>query len=408
MANTHRDLPSLCSARFKAVLVAVSAATLLLGCAEVTEETTPTEPQPSSSAESATPGESAPGPAINSCAQLAESLPLERRVGQLFMVGVSTSGLDEITKTAIEETSTGSVVLLGNTINGADAIANLTEELSELGGDEVPLLIAVDQEGGQVQRLQGPGFSDMPTAVEQGQLPEGELQEKARQWGEELAKAGIHYGLAPVADVVPEEKQDSNEPIGVLRRNFGNDPEAVARSVVEFVGGMAQAGVATSLKHFPGLGQVTENTDFGVALDDDVIPDDPNWLGFTSGIEAGAASVMVSSAIFTNLDPDSEGVFSHHIITEILRIQLGFDGVVIADDLGAAEAVSDTSPADRGIRFIEAGGDIVINADPTILQEMVGASLKRADANPEFEVRVTESAVRVLQLKADVGLIECN
>ncbi len=344
----------------------------------------------------------------DSCQELVSGMTLAQQVGQLYMVGVSTSGLDAATSSAIRDTHTGSVVLLGNSTASSGAIAEVTEDVGALGTDAMPLLVSVDQEGGRVQRLEGEGFSDIPTAVDQAALDPGELRASARGWGEELAAVGIHYNLAPVADVVPESKRSSNAPIGALKRNYGNDRETAARGVTAFVEGMAEAGLATSLKHFPGLGKVTANTDFGAAKDTDVVPGDDDWSVFVAGIDAGASSVMVSSGVFENLDPDHEGVFSRAIITDILRGELGFDKVVIADDLGAAVAVKDIPAAERGTRFIQAGGDVAINADPALLKGMVADTLETAEGDEAFAAQVAESAARVLELKASGGLLDCE
>lgn len=363
---------------------------------------------------SATPPTPAPPPkapppqTIPSCLEVARSLPIARRVGQLYMVGASTAGLDDETVSALTDSGVGSVVLLGNSTAGAGAISALTARIAELGGPGPPILIAADQEGGRVQRLRGPGFDDIPTAREQARLPAGELRERARAWGAQLAAAGVRYNLAPVADVVPAVKQRSNAPIGALDRNYGNDVATTSRAVAEFVAGMGESGVATSLKHFPGLGQVTKNTDFDVAVDDDVVPDDPGWEAFRAGIAAGASSVMVSSGVFTRLDPDTQGVFSAVVVTDMLRGRLGFDGVVIADDLGAAAAVADVPPAERGVRFIAAGGDLVIDADPGLIPDMVAATLARVAADERFAGLVDDSAARVLRLKAGLGLLACS
>lgn len=357
--------------------------------------------------EASTPPPPSPEPGPASCSAIAAELAVPAQVGQLYMVGVSTTGVDEATATAITQAQVGSVVLLGNSTAGLAATSEVTSTVAGLGSDELPILVAVDQEGGNVQRLRGEGFSDIPTALEQAQLPEGELTDAAFVWGSELLDAGVHLNLAPVADVVPADKQESNAPIGALRRNYGNDVETTSRAVAEYVTGMQSAGIATSLKHFPGLGQVTVNTDFGVAYDTDVVGGDSDWTAFTAGIDAGARSVMVSSAVFELIDADNEGVFSRTVITSYLREQLAFDGVVIADDLGAAGAVADTPPADRGVRFLAAGGDVVINADLAILQEMVAATISQAEADPGFAEQVTASATRVLELKSRLGLVGC-
>ncbi|MHA6525853.1 glycoside hydrolase family 3 N-terminal domain-containing protein [Tessaracoccus sp. G1721] len=348
-----------------------------------------------------------PEPSVTTCRSLAEGLDDRTRVGQLFMVGVSTVGLDETTRSAITLGRVGSVVLLGNTTSGVAAVRELTAELGSLGTADLPLLIAVDQEGGQVQRLRGEGFDRIPPATEQGQMATGELRDASLRWGEQLGAAGVHYNLAPVADVVPAAKQGSNAPIGLLSRNYGNDADAVSRSLTEFVEGMTQAGVATSLKHFPGLGEVDANTDFDAAVDHDTTVDSASLDAFRAGIDAGAGSVMVSSAVFSLIAPDVEGVFSRAVITDLLRSDLGFDGVVIADDLGAARAVAGVAPEDRGVRFLAAGGDLVINADPTLMAAMIDATAAEAESDDAFAGQVLDSAERVLRLKASVGLVDC-
>lgn len=375
----------------------------LAGCAPVPEELRSATPTPSAPASS----ESA-DPTAAACADAAAGLSLEQQVGQLFMVGVNTEGLDETTRAAISAGQIGSVVLLGNNSAGSSSIRELTAQLGSLGSAELPLLVAVDQEGGTVQRLQGEGFSTIPPAREQGGWPAGELESSALQWGGELTKAGVHYDLAPVADVVPVDKRASNAPIGALKRDFGSDPQLVARSVTEFISGMHEAGIVTSVKHFPGLGEVSTNTDLGAATDDVTTRDGASLAPFTAAIDAGVDSVMVSSAVFTQIDPDNEGVFSSTMIEDFLRGELGFDKVVIADDLGAAQSVKDVTPAQRAVRFFRAGGDLAINADPQLMAQMVTGTLDEAVADDAFAQRVTESAARVLALKKAAGLGTCG
>ena len=349
-----------------------------------------------------------PTPAAVRCRAKADSLTTQQQAGQLFMIGVSTSGLDSATRKAIESGAIGSAVLLGQSDAGASQISAITSELGTIQPAGMPLLIAVDQEGGQVQRLKGQGFSNIPPAIKQGALAEGQLRTQAQTWGKELADIGIHYDLAPVADVVPKDKQGSNAPIGKLNRNFGNDVAGVGSSVVEFTQGMQDAGVATSLKHFPGLGEVTVNTDHGVAKDTDITVDDESLETFRKGIEAGADSVMISSAIFTRIDPDQEGVFSKKIVTDMLRGDLGFQGVAISDDLGAAVAVGEVKPGDRAVRFFAAGGDLLINADPKLMDEMLEATVAWAAKDPGNADRLAESAGRVLALKESAGILTCD
>ncbi|WP_296138120.1 glycoside hydrolase family 3 N-terminal domain-containing protein [uncultured Tessaracoccus sp.] len=361
-------------------------------------------PTPSASG-SAEPSPSAPPAA---CLTEARALSPEARAGQLLMVGVDLQGLDSATSEAIEATKAGSVVLLGSGSSSRTDVAALSGQVGVLGTADLPILVAADQEGGKVQRLKGDGFTRIPSAVDQGQMNPTAFHANVETWARELAGAGVRFNLAPTADVVPEASASTNAPVGQLARQYGSDSAAVAKSVVTFVTGMQSADVATSLKHFPGLGRVTQNTDHAEATDRVTVADDPNWEPFKQGIAAGAESVMVSSATFEKIDPDHQAVFSERVITELLRGDLGFDGVVIADDLGAAEAVASVAPGDRAVQFVRAGGDLVINADPQLAKAMADAILKEMRADEAFAEQVTESVARVLALKQEVDLLECQ
>ncbi|WP_077684529.1 glycoside hydrolase family 3 N-terminal domain-containing protein [Tessaracoccus aquimaris] len=356
-------------------VAALAAAAVLAGCAPQlpvsdsrihaggTGASTPTV-KPTASG-SPTPEPSATPSPARACLAFAESLTVQEQAGQLYMVGVSTSGLDETTRAAIRDNALGSVVLLGNTTSGSEAIRLLTAELGSVGTARLPILVSVDQEGGTVQRLQGEGFTRMPSAREQGQLPPGQLTTDATTWGKELLAAGVLYNLAPVGDVVPEDRRNTNAPVGKLKRDFGSDPDQVGAKAQEFIDGMHEAGVLTAVKHFPGLGQVETNTDFGAAEDTVTSATSPELESFRMAIDGGVDSVMVSSAVYAKIDPSTEGMFSKKIVTDLLRGDFGYDGVVISDDLGAAKSVEDVAPAERGTKFIQAGETSPSTRTPT-------------------------------------------
>ena len=339
------------------------------------------------------------------CRAEAQAMTLDAQVGQLIMVGV-TDGLDEAEREAIRTYQLGSVVLLGRQSGGVTATASLAAELSAL----VPgagMLLAADQEGGLVQRLTGPGFRTIPSAVKQGALPVESLQARAKNWGRELAEAGVQLNLAPVADVVPANKVKTNAPIGKLKRGFSSDPDVVAEKVRAVIAGFSASAVGTTVKHFPGLGEVVGNTDHASGVVDEVTTaESPSLQPFRTAVETEVASVMISSATYSKIDPKNQAVFSSKVIG-ILR-DWGYDGVVISDDLGAAISVGKVPAGQRALRFLSAGGDVVINASPALVAPMVKALKKQADADPAFAERVTASATRVLQMKQDLGILACG
>ncbi|WP_375425892.1 glycoside hydrolase family 3 N-terminal domain-containing protein [uncultured Friedmanniella sp.] len=374
-----------------------------------------TEPSRSPGGASATPSPSPSstatpvGPQPTDCAGLLGELSLSERVGQLLMVSVSSTGLTSSRATMIGRTHAGSVLLLGNSKAGMSATQQVVADVRGAADrpQRVNVVLAADQEGGLVQRLAGSGFSDIPSAFRQAELPDAELADEAETWGEELDKAGINLNLAPVADVVPRSLVSVNQPISQLRRGYGSSPTVVARKVAAFTTGMDNAGLATAVKHFPGLGQVRGNTDTEArVVDGATTRKDPALAGFSAAVKAGVDMVMVSSATYTKIDAKQQAVFSSTVIDQMIRGDLGFDGVVISDDL-AAKGVSNVSGPQRAVRFVKAGGDLIIVADPSLAQSMAKTLVARAKSDPDFAARIDESAARVLAFKARRGLARC-
>ena len=268
--------------------------------------------------------------------------------------------------------------------------------------------VAANQEGGEVQALQGPGFSTMPSAVAQGMLPPAQLRGLARTWGGELRAAGVNLNFAPVMDVVPAAGTSQNAPIGQLMREFGHTPAVVASHGVAFIQGMTAAGEATTAKHFPGLGRVRGNTDFSAGVVDTVTtPGDPYLHTFQAAIGAGVPLVMVALATYTRIDPRHLAVFSPVVMRTMLRGRMGFRGVIVSDDLGAAQAVASVPPGSRAVQFIAAGGDLVTSKYVGPAEAMARAVLARAHASRVFLGEVNAAAAHVLAAKQRSGLLPC-
>lgn len=327
-----------------------------------------------------------------------------QRVGQLFMVGASSAGPDGATMNAITSYGVGSVILMDTSQRSASAIAAVSRQLQASAPRTAKLFVSTDQEGGQVQRLQGPGFDSIPSGTVQGGFGAQQLHADARRWGNQLRAAGINLDLAPVVDTVPQGA--SNPPIGGLSRQFGSDPNVVATHGVAFAQGLADAGVDATIKHFPGLGRVSGNTDTASGVTDSITTRrDPYLAPFAAGIKAGAPFVMVSTAYYSRIDPDHPAAFSPTVVTGMLRGDLGFHGVVISDDVGGAAQVANFSPGTRAVDFIAAGGDVVLTVNSAQIPEMTAAVLTRAKADPTFRADVDAAALRVLKAKQARGLL---
>ncbi len=335
---------------------------------------------------------------------LAELSPREL-AGQLVLVGIPAGS--EIPPAVLTEHHAGGVFLL-QVWESPSAVDDAVATAREGSRVDLPPLIAVDQEGGQVRMLRGDAARRTPSAEELGSDGPSAVSEAYTVIGEDLAARGIQVALSPVADVVDPALGDANEPVGGLDRGFGTDPEQVGACVAAAVEALAAQGVAATLKHFPGLGRVDQNTDFSAeGIEDPTTgPEDPFLDSFTAGIDAGAQLVMMSSAIYPQLEAGVPAMFSRVAIQELLRGQLGFDGLVVTDDIGAAKAVAAIPVAERATRLLEAGGDVVVTADASLTGELVDAIEDWARQSPENEQRIQESAGRMLALKDGLGLLQ--
>ncbi|MEU7906817.1 glycoside hydrolase family 3 N-terminal domain-containing protein [Actinoplanes sp. NPDC049118] len=333
------------------------------------------------------------------------ALSLEERVGQLLMVGVPANaprGLDGL----VARYHLGGAFLSGRSVRPA---ADLRADVAALqGGSALPLLVAVDQEGGSVQALKGPDFPLIPSARRLGGSSQALLRDAVRDSARRLSGIGVTVNLAPVADTVPAGLGEGNPPIGAFGREYGSDPGRVADDIRAVVPASQGAGVLTILKHFPGLGRVRANTDTSTrAVDRAATVDDEYLEPFVAGIDAGSAGVMISLASYPRLDPATIAAFSRPIVTGLLRERLGYAGLVMSDDLGAADAVESVPTGDRAVRFVDAGGDLVLTIRPQNVGVMTAALLAAARRSPVFAARVADAAGHVLHAKYRAGLLSC-
>jgi beta-N-acetylhexosaminidase len=321
------------------------------------------------------------------------------------MVDCPSTGASGATATAIAQYHVGSVILDGTTQEGMAAVQQVTTHVESINPSAAKLFIATDQEGGLVQRLQGDGFATIPSAVQQGTLAPSALRADAQAWGTQLRHAGVTVNLAPVLDTVPAGS-GPNPPIGDLDRQYGSTPGAVQSHGLAYAQGMTAAGIDVTVKHFPGLGRVTGNTDVSSGVTDSVTTRHDAYLKpFRAAVRANVPFVMISTAIYSRIDPGVPAAFSRTIVTGMLRDDLGFDGLIISDDLGAAAQVSARSPGQRAVDFVAAGGDIVLTVDAGQAAEMTAALRAKANADPAFKQEVDAAALLVLQAKQARGLL---
>ena len=336
----------------------------------------------------------------------------EQRIGQLFLLGLANDQLGAAEMNAIRTYHLGSVWFVEQSTAGTAAIRTVADAVQSLATADttagVGFFVAANQEGGIIQSLSGPGFSTIPSALDQGAIDPATLRPSAALWGRELASAGVNLNFAPVLDVVPPGTDAQNAPIGALRRGYGHDPATVSAHAIAFMRGMNDAGIATTGKHFPGLGRVTGNTDFTSAVDDVTTANDAYLAPFRDAVAAGIPMVMVALAKYQQIDAAELAAFSPTVMRQMLRVSLGFNGVVVSDDLGATVAVANIPAADRAINFLSAGGDLIISKTVAPANAMAGAIAARVSSDAAFKARVDDAALRVIRAKMAVGLVRCS
>ena len=287
----------------------------------------------------------------------------------MLVIGVAGTELNAQERDWLQHDACAGVILFKRNFASKAQVAELSAAIREAAPR--PQLICVDQEGGRVQRFRE-GYSALPPLVEIGRLyaadPVAALElasEHAWLMASEVRASGVDLSFAPVVDV-------GHDNLAIGDRSFSEDPQVVAEFTRAYVRGMHAAGMAATIKHFPGHGTVREDTHFDDAVDNrsleqmrgrDLVP-------FVAGIEAGADAVMMAHIAYPQVAPEPAG-YSSRWIQDILRQEMGFRGVVFSDDIGMKAAFSAGGIKSRVDAHLDAGCDVVLVCQP----ELVGESL---------------------------------
>jgi beta-N-acetylhexosaminidase len=337
---------------------------------------------------------------------------LEAMAGQMVMVGFRGARLDPGAPVLrdLKDLHLGGTVLFDRDVAlGSDErnvrspkqLAKLAAQLRRAAA-VVPFL-AVDQEGGAVARLKPErGFPATRSAAELGRLDDPErTRDAGRAIGETLRDAGLNLDFAPVADLDFGEQSPA---IGQLERSFSRDPDKAAAHALAFIRGLHDAGVLSCLKHFPGHGSAAGDTHHGFTDVTDV------WtrqelIPFRKVIQAGAADmVMTAHVTHRGLDPEHPATFSRPVIQGLLRGELGFDGVVVTDDLQMGAVVEHYGLRQAVRLSIEAGADVVLfgnnlRHDPEVGRKARDIILELVRSGEIDRDRLVRSWERIRRLK---------
>lgn len=288
----------------------------------------------------------------------------------------------------------GGVILFAGNIESREQLAALCADL-RAAGDE--LIVAADEEGGDVTRLHTRDGSPNPGNLALGAIDDPELTRSvAAGIGRELADVNVTLDLAPVADV---NTNPDNPVIGV--RSFGSDPDLVCRHVVAYVEGLQGAGVPGSAKHFPGHGDTHVDSHLGLPkVDGDL---EPHLRPFRAAIGAGVASILSAHIVYPDLD-DAPATLSRRILTDLLRTELGFDGAIVTDSLTMAAIADGVGIGEGSVRALAAGADLLCMNSAYEQQRVARAHvLEAVRAGRLPEGRIVDAAARVRTLARSAG-----
>lgn len=317
------------------------------------------------------------------------------KVGQLLMIGIHGKTLNDDAKFMLNEYRVGGIILFDRNMESKDQVKSLIVDINKTGKSAglTPLFIGIDQEGGAVARMEDQ-LIKVPPAEELGKEPIEKAVSLAKQSGTELKDLGFNINFAPVAD------------LGLTYgRSFSTNPDEVVRYTSAVGKAYDEAGLWYSYKHFPGIGK----TDVDLHADTSVVPvsketllneDTKVFVDLIKQSKPNTYAIMVSHAMYPQIDPDHPSSLSKAIITDWLRKDMGYNGVVVTDDMDMGALAKHYTFGDMAVQSILAGSDILLVChEYEHMQEAYNGLMKAVKDGRISKERLDESVKRILLMK---------
>lgn len=326
------------------------------------------------------------------------NMTLTEKIGQMVIVGLDSYEINDNTTAMIEKYHVGGFILFSRNVKNSDQLLSLVNSLKITSSkNKIPLFISIDEEGGRVSRMPGE-YEKLPTNKAIGEVNDDDFSYKiGGVLAEEIKSFGFNMNFAPVLDINSNPK---NPVIG--DRSFGSDAELVSRLGVQTMKGIQDAGIIPVIKHFPGHGDTSVDSHLGLPI----VSNDLERLKrlelvpFKDAIDNGADAVMIAHILLNKIDPVNPASLSKIIITDILRKQLNFNGIVISDDMTMGAISKNYNIGDAAIKAVKADSDIILvchGHDNEI--EVLDALKKAVDDGVISKEKVDQSVYRILKLK---------
>lgn len=322
------------------------------------------------------------------------------KVGQLLMIGIHGTTLNDDAKFMLNEYRVGGIILFDRNMESKDQVKTLITDINKAGKSAglTPLFLGIDQEGGAVARMDDK-LIKVPPAEEVGKMPVEQAVSLAKQSGAELKDLGFNINFAPVAD------------LGLTYgRSYSTNPDEVVRYVGAVGKAYDEAGLWYSYKHFPGIGK----TDVDLHADTSIVPvsketllseDTKVFIDLIKQSKPNTYTIMVSHAMYPQIDSDHPASLSKAIITDWLRKDIGYNGVVVTDDMDMGALAKHYTFGDMAVQSILAGSDILLVChEYEHMQAAYNGLMKAVKDGRISKERLDESVKRILLMKMSRGL----
>lgn len=340
--------------------------------------------------------------------QIVDSMSLEEKVAQLFLVqpeaivdiGTATAAGDA-TKQAINKTPVGGFVYFSDNLQSEQQVQDMLRNVQKYSEDRIglPAFLSVDEEGGTVARVASTGRFDVTDVGDMEKIGASGDVQQARQAGETigsyLSELGFNLDFAPDADVLTNPDNTV-----VKKRSFGSDPRVVSDMSLAVAQGLAQHQVYSVYKHFPGHGATAGDTHQGYAYTDKTLDElkQSELIPFENAIQNNAAFIMAAHISAPRVTgDDTPASLSKTMITDILRGQMGYDGIVVTDAMNMGAVTEQYTSAQAAVKALQAGADLVLM--PEDFQEAYQGVLDAVKDGTLTEQRINESVTRIVKVK---------
>lgn len=339
-----------------------------------------------------------------------DSMTLEEKAGQLLIVGFKGTFLNDRTKSYINDLKVGGLILFDRNIESKGQIIGLVEEIKGSNAEEdIPLFLCIDEEGGSISRLPKE-YRRLPDPFQIGETNDVDI---AFQFGQLLGNRvkglGLNLNFAPVLDI---HSNPDNPVIG--KRAYGTNPERVSDIGLEVAKGIRNSSIIPAVKHFPGHGDTSTDSHLELPIIDKSLEELRNFelIPFKDAIENNIEMIMMAHILLPSLDKDYPATLSKKIVHDLLRDEMGYEGVIVSDDMTMGAIVNNFTLEDACIDFLKAGGDILLvchgEDNPRIVFDKIIDAVEIGELSME---EIDEKVYRILELKdryLKVGNVDLN